>query len=308
MITDGKSLPLISSDRITGYAAWLRAFMASQGVALAPASSMDRCLRNMEYTGLSLGGLRTARRPYVNYFFHNSVLGLAFYIGALKRALERVPVGTFKGHLRVFHGPNIVTYAGARRTKAGDRAWELLVGCLVGSFAENIRMTNGGDTDVACTYHAQDLGVECKVLHSPQVDEWRQDIIDGAKQLEGSNAGLGVVAANATCAVAPQAFQRWPLRPFATPAEAKAALDRELIDMVSRVDTQLFRQHLTSDIRVGLPRMKARKVAFFAQVVAGIGTPPVPTHLTSVRVLDFQRIAVPPCDDFMNAFSQSTQL
>jgi hypothetical protein len=198
-------------------------------------------------------------------------------------------------------------FARGRRSAERDVAWELLTGCLVGSFARELKMTTGTEPDVTCKHDDLTLGVECKVMYSDNPDTQVDAIVSGAKQLEASNVDFGFVAAFATNAVRPglNGFQRFPIRAFSTQNAATKALQHELLHSVSGISQESLIRRLTSD-RTCKPRLKTRGVLYIAQAAVDIGS--VTTSLTTVVAHSFRNLKIPGCESFLSAFIRSTQL
>jgi len=300
MILGSQGLPLTSTTGLEDNAAWFRELLTRYGITPPDNSYVAICLADAEYLGAKRKGMATSRRPLVNYFFHSRVLGLDYHIRALRRAFEHADADVFRSHLRAFRGPNMSLFAKAKRTPERDLAWEFLVGCLVGSFARDLKMTTGPEPDVVCSHGDLTLGVECKVLYSDEPDTQMEAIVHGAKQLEASHVDFGFVAAFATNATRPGGFQRWPLRKFSTGESATTDLRREISLSVSGINQEWFLQRLTSDLRTNRPRFKTRGVLFVAQAVADVQS--VTASLTTAVGLSFRDLKVPGCDSFMSSF------
>jgi hypothetical protein len=306
MILNGHGLPVISVKELPREAKWLKDLLSQHQIVPPEASAFARCLDELEYYASGFKRGLNRRRSVVNYFFYGRVLGLAYLIGALRRALTRTPLDAFTHHLDVFMGRTFLLAGRSGQSESQDRAWELLAGCLVGSFAQDLAMTDGRGIDISCKHAGLRLGTECKVLYSKNPVSQADALVTGARQLEASSVDMGVVVAYATNAVLPFRLQTSPLRDFSTPDLAMSALDQELRLSVGADGPDWLVHRLADESGARRTEAKTRAVLYVAQAIVKVrGTE---TLLTTALPLRFRTLEVPEVESFIKAFRDSTQV
>ena len=306
MLLDGHGVPVWSAPSLVGDVKWIRGLLAENGIVPSETSAIARCLDEMEYFAAGFRKELDRRRSVVNYFFYGRVFGLAYMVRALRRALLRTPRDAFKHHLDVFKGRSLLLAARSKQSESQDRAWELLAGCLVGSFANDLAMTDGRGIDATCRHANLRLGIECKVLYSKSPVSQTAAVVGGARQLEVSSVDMGIVVAYATNAVLPFRLQTYPLRDFSTPSSAMSALGQELERSVRAGDPDWLRHRLVDEASPNGTWAKTRAVLYVAQAVVKVRG--IPTLLTTALPFRFRAIEVPEVESFIRAFRDSTQM
>jgi hypothetical protein len=306
MILDGRGLPVWSTPGLDGDAKWIRGLLAENGIVPSETSAVARCLDETEYFAAGFRKELDRRRSVVNYFFYGRVFGLAYMTRALRRALLRTPLEVLRRHLDVFKGRSLLLAAKTRQSESQDRAWELLAGCLVGSFANDLAMTDGRGIDITCRHAGLKLGIECKVLYSKNPVSQTDAVVVGARQLEASDVDMGVVVAYATNAVLPFRLQTYPLRKFRTPGSAMSALGQELERSVSAASPDWLVRRIVDGSGSSGTGVRTRAVLYVAQAVVNVRG--IPTLLTTVLPFPFRALEVPEVESFIRAFRDSTQI
>lgn len=306
VILDGQGVPVRSGPGLVEDVKWIRGLLAENGIVPSEASAIARCLDEIEYYAAGFKKELDRRRSVVNYFFYGRVFGLAYMVRALRRALLWTPLDVYKRHLDVFKGRSVVLAAKTRQSESQNRAWELLAGCLVGSFADDTALTDGRGIDITCRRAGLRLGIECKVLYSKNPVSQTDAVVVGARQLEMSDVDVGVVVAYATDAVLAFRLQTYPLREFSSPSTAMSALGQELERSVGATDPGWLSSRLIDEASSGGARTKTRAVLYVAQAVVKVRG--VPTLLTTAHPFRFRSLEVPEVENFIRAFRDSTQL
>jgi hypothetical protein len=178
------------------------------------------------------------------------------------------------------------------------------LGSLCARYTADIKLE---EPDITCLFRGAKWGVAAKVLYSRDRDRQIDQIVAGAKQIEGAAVDLGVVIVNASNLVQHDEFFRpigggkfgsYP--DLATPVEKLKAFAKTLVE---RFDTKSLVKRLTED-KYGEDRLKTRGVLVFAQSVTS-----VMGAFATVGVCNFYkfRSVLVGEDDFFDRFNDAAQ-
>jgi hypothetical protein len=261
----------------------------------------------METIGLAWDGTRDmSSRPSIPDFLR-SAFGMDYLLRALERARQHFEDDELQGALQAFSGADILMTDAVARRQQRDRAWELLVACIVAPSVRNLHLGGNASPDIIFDHDGARFGIECKMLNSQKPGALVDAVVDAAKQLEKSTVEFGVVAVDATCLLQHSQMDiDHRHRMFRNHREAFTEVESMLESRIDHARSESTRTRLTVDAKTGLPRDKTRKVLFLAQTVVLVAHEPV--TITSVSSLGFRAISLPLCETFESMFRRNTLL
>jgi hypothetical protein len=307
VILNERGEPQVDTREFARRVAWFRHLLASANITPDRHSVLAERLSHMEEIGLAWDGShRRQNRPRIPDYLR-SAFGMDYLLRALQRAEQRFDKAELDGALQAFSGEDVLMTDAVARKGKRDRAWELLVACIVAPSAASLQLNGNSSPDIELAYGGARFGMECKMLNSRKPDTLTKSIVDGAKQLEKPAIDYGVVVVNATCLIdhARLDIEARP-RMFRSHKEASSTVASMLESGLNPIRSKSVRTRLTSDLASGLPRLKVRKVIFMAQTVVIVEF--VPVTITVVSSLGFRTIELPICESFEAMFRQNTQL
>jgi hypothetical protein len=261
----------------------------------------------METIGLAWDASGKAASQPDMHDFLRSAFGMDYLLRALEGAECYFDKGELAAALQAFSGEDVLMTDAVARRGRRDRAWELLVACIVAPSVRNLHLGGNTSPDLAFDYDGARFGIECKMLNSQKPGALVDAVVDAAKQLEKSTVEFGIVAVNATCLLQHSQLDIGHRhRMFRNHGEAFTEVESMLESRIDHVRSESARTRLTVDARTGLPRDKTRKVLFLAQTVVIVAYEPV--TITSVSSLGFRAISLPLCDAFESMFRRNTLL
>jgi hypothetical protein len=193
-----KGHAMFSLRTLEEHADWLRAYLAKRGVAPVGGSAFAEGLGALE----RLGRLAQTPAPHPpmppmppGEFLKlmRDAMGTDWLIDALRRS-QRWLDSVDPERLRVLRGPDINLMRAAAQSGDRDVSWELLVGALVSTFARDVDLVE--PPDLRCTYGGAKWGLAAKILYSGDPNRHIDRIVEGAKQIERSDADVGLVIVN----------------------------------------------------------------------------------------------------------------
>jgi hypothetical protein len=173
---------------------WFESLLQKHNIAVPPSSPLHEHLSVMRKIPSWLRGEYNFPPEKDLSRLFNIVLGLNYQIKAIARAIQTPSKDTIITRLKeIFYGPNVILSMYVDQNKDRDRAWELLVGCLVALISDDLSFNS---PDVRCLFEGVNWGIECKFLYSNKRNWQANKIVEGVKQLEISPAELGCVIVN----------------------------------------------------------------------------------------------------------------
>jgi hypothetical protein len=196
-------------------------------------------------------------------------MGTDWLIDALRRS-QRWLDSVDPERLRVLRGPDINLMRAAAQSGDRDVSWELLVGALVSTFARDVDLVE--PPDLRCTYGGAKWGLAAKILYSGDPNRHIDRIVEGAKQIERSDADVGLVIVNGVNLVPHDELFHVTdgglIHNFNDAAEPKRMLRDAADRFFKGINTPSILRRLTAEAD-GTPRHKTRGVLLFLQAVFG---------------------------------------